>query len=618
MLFTQIIAFVVVMVVWEAYRPAPPVMTPTQSLAAAAGLTAWLWISARLSVIAYLRRLTGHRPPPDPARGGNRLISWLQAAGVLAYALMVTLLELKAHLSAWPLLEHSETLSGLCAVGIYLVVLLAVWSAIHPLERVVFQRQLSLLPYLGAQARFVAPVAFPWLAVAILRDLSAAFWPRATAWWDTAAGELVFLSLFLGLMALFFPPLVRAWWGCRRWPEGPVREVCTLVLEQAEVRVAEILRWPVLQGRLLTAGILGVAGRFRYLLLTPALVEALSAEELAGVVAHEAGHVRHRHLVTYLVFFAGFFLAAYALSEPIGLGLSGVALWLAEHPWGRALLLDRGQASAAFSVMMALPLVALLIVYLRFVMGFFMRHFERQADFFALRLLGRPDPLVSALEKVALLSGQTREVPSWHHFSIAQRVAALHQAAARPETMTQHAARVRYWLRAYLVGLAVVVALGAGTSLSGWQDTLHRRLVVRLVEARLQENPHNARLHLTLGILEMEAGRERRALTHLGAAVRLAPDDPEALNSLAWLLATAKDPDLRHPRQAVALALAAVQRAPRPHIWDTLAEAYFRNGQPHKALAAARAALAARPTRRLAYYRRQLERFQKAVRESQP
>jgi len=256
------------------------------------------------------------------------------------------------------------------------------------------------------------------------------------------------------------------------------------------------------------------------------------------------------------------------------------------------------------------------VVYLRFVMGLFMRHFERQADFFALRLLGRPEPLVSALEKVARLSGQTREVPSWHHFSIAQRVAALQEAASRPETITRHAAQIRRWLRLYLLGLALVVALGVGTSLSGWQEGLHHRLVVRLLEARLRQNPHDPRLHLALGVLEMKAGRERRALAHLGAAVRLAPDDPEALNSLAWLLATAKDPDLRQPRQAVALALAAVQRAPRPHIWDTLAEAYFRNGQPHKALAAARAALAAGPTRRLAYYRRQLRRFQKAARES--
>lgn len=90
------------------------------------------------------------------------------------------------------------------------------------------------------------------------------------------------------------------------------------------------------------------------------------------------------------------------------------------------------------------------------------------------------------------------------------------------------------------------------------------------------------------------------------------------LNGLAWFLATAQDPALRRPSQAVALAQKAVALAPLPHIWDTLAEAYFAAGQPQRAVAAARAALAARPDERHEYYQAQLRRFLSAAQGARP
>jgi hypothetical protein len=77
------------------------------------------------------------------------------------------------------------------------------------------------------------------------------------------------------------------------------------------------------------------------------------------------------------------------------------------------------------------------------------------------------------------------------------------------------------------------------------------------------------------------------------------------------VLATARDPSLRAPGEALKLALAAVASAPRPHIWDTLAEAYLLNHEPVKALAAAKAALAAGPRERPEYYEAQVERFKR-------
>jgi Zn-dependent protease with chaperone function len=613
LLFSQIISFILIMVVWEAYRPSAPELALWETVVACFCSLLLLWVVARLRVLMVLGRVSGPRPVADPAKLGRRAITELHALAVAVLALMIVLLDLKAHVMGSRLIASSETLSGLCAVILYFALLSLVWSVTYPLESQLFHQGLSQRQFVLGQARFVAPVVFPWLAIVIFRDLLQLLWPGARDWLDSGPGDLFFLASFVALMAVFFPWMVRHWWGCRNWPEGPVRDLAERVLELAKVKVGAILSWPIMQGRLLTAGILGVAPRFRYLLITPSLVEAMTPAELAAVVAHEAGHVRHRHLVSYLLFFLGFFVLAYALAGPIAIGFNLLLLWLSGTGWGAALFSKDSPGGALFSLLMALPLVALLVVYLRFVMGYFMRNFERQADLYALKLMGSAGPLSSALEKLAQLAGNTRDVPSWHHFSVAQRVDFIHRADEKPGLIKSHAGGLRKALAWYLTALICVSALGFTTDSLGWGESIHRQLVVQALEQRLAANPHNPDFNMALGILAMEDGNEPKAFAYLSSAAKLDPRNPETLNSLAWLLATAKNPAYRRPRESLLLALEAVKRAPRPHIWDTLAEAYFVNGEYDNALAAARAALQAKPKDRLDYYQEQLTRFEKAA-----
>ncbi|MBI5524110.1 MAG: M48 family metalloprotease [Desulfarculus sp.] len=618
MLFAQIIAFILVMAVFESYRPGPPALGPGESLVAAAALLLWLWGGCRLAASWFLRRLAGGRRPPDPARAARALVFRLHLLGLACLLAMFTVLDLKAHWLSLPLVAGSEALGGLFAAGLYFLHLAVVWSAAHPVERVALGQDLDLGAYVAGQLRLAAPVAFPWLGVSLVRDFLALFWPRAAAWLGSGLGDLVFIGLAMTALALAFPPLVRHWWGCRPIPPGPRRQIMEAVLNQAGVRVGALLYWPVLGGRMLTAGILGMVPRLNYLLITPALAEALTAEELAGVVAHEAGHVRHRHLLYYLFFFLGFFVLAYALAEPLAMLSNALLHALTGTAWGLGLLTGQGGGQGWFSALTSLPLVLLLILYVRFVMGFFMRHFERQADFFAMDLLGGPRPIAQALEKVALLSGDSRRVPSWHHFSIAQRTQALWANAGQPQAARRQGRLLRRSLALYLAGLLLVAGLGWGLQALDLGQGLRQALVMRLLEDRLRHGPRDAQAYLALGGLRFEQGDEAGALHDLRLAQALAPRDAEVLNSLAWVLATAQREELRSPAEALELALEAVALAPRPHIWDTLAEAYLQNGQPQRALAAARAALAAGPRERLDYYQAQLERFARAARLAGP
>ncbi|KIX14613.1 M48 family metallopeptidase [Dethiosulfatarculus sandiegensis] len=613
MLFAQIIAFILVMVVFEAYTPSPPTLSWFETLFACLLAAFWLWLGIKFAGLFFIKKVQSEGYAKDPGSRARAFVAKAHAASVACLLFMITALDLKAHLLRIPHLAESETLLGLSAVILFFLLSLLVWATVYPVEERVLGQSLSRKNYILGQARFVAPVTFPWFMVVVLRDLFSFLIPHGRELLSTQAGDIAFLLIFLLIMAAFFPPLIRAWWGCRIWPQGPVRDLAETVLSRAGVKVSAILSWPILNGQLLTAGVLGVFSRFRYLLLTPALTRELTPSELAGVVAHEAGHVHHKHLQKYLFFFIGYFVAAYALTEPLSLLLQGGLYILSGWSWGANMLSQEGPGTAAISLFMALPLVILMVVYLRYIMGYFMRNYERQADFFALRFMGEAGPLSLALEKVALLSGDIRQAPSWHHFSIAQRVEALERAEDDPKVIKIHARNLKKSLNIYLICLLSLAVLGWIAQGMDLSQGLRRATIVRLMENQLAQTPLDPNLSMTLGIMKYESGQEEEALHYLRQAVRLAPRHAEALNSLAWFYATAKDKALRNPAQALALAQRAVQIAPLPHIWDTLAEAFFINGRPDLALSAARAALAAGPTQRKEYFLSQIKRFEEAL-----
>ena len=614
MLYTQVLGFLIMMVVYEGYRAPAPVMSLAETLLSSLAAAAALWVVAGLLVAGLLRRAARGRYV-DPARAARRLLTLLQGLALGVFFLIVISLDLKGHLDQWGGLASSELFNGLVAVGLYLALLILIWSRYHPIETQIMGQSMERRAYVWGQARFAAPVVFPFLLLVAVRDLIYLVWPSGSGVMETLGGDLVFLALFLVITVLIFPPMVRSWWGCRPVPPGRVREVAQQVLDHLNISVGGILYWPVMEGRLLTAGILGLAPRLRYLLITPALGEALSPLELAGVVAHEAGHVRYRHLAWYLALFMGLFVAAYAISEPLAVIMQGGLYLASGTEWGIDWLLGPEDFGGAMSLAMALPMLVFLLVYLRYPGGFFMRSFERQADLFAFKTLGDPEPLIGALEKIARMAGNIRDVPSWHHYSVAQRVEALRRASQRPELVRAQSRRIRRAGGVYLLCLLLLVGVSLGLEQTGVSQDLRRATVARLLDHQLKQHPSDPRLLVSRGVLLFELGREREALYDLEEAHRLLPDDPEVLNSLAWLLATAKDDKLRQPRRAVRLAGRAVRLKPAPHIWDTLAEAYFTFGRPDKAVAAARAALEAGPQERRDYFEDQLARFEKALQD---
>lgn len=135
----------------------------------------------------------------------------------------------------------------------------------------------------------------------------------------------------------------------------------------------------------------------------------------------------------------------------------------------------------------------------------------------------------------------------------------------------------------------------------------------------LRRDVHHAVALTLVATTLAELGRQREAVRLLQQLARDHAGDYVVLNNLAWLLATAADPALRDPAQAVDLARQSLLLAPDNYsVWSTVAEAYYRSGRYDMALRAAEQALElARAQQaegsRLATYAEQVQKSRQAV-----
>jgi Tfp pilus assembly protein PilF len=105
---------------------------------------------------------------------------------------------------------------------------------------------------------------------------------------------------------------------------------------------------------------------------------------------------------------------------------------------------------------------------------------------------------------------------------------------------------------------------------------------------------NEAELHMGIAQALARLGREREAAAEYRAALAARPGWIEASNNLAWLLASAADPSLRDPAEAVRLAQAAATASGRSDaaVLDTLATAQAASGRFEEAVTTLDAALA--------------------------
>ena len=280
------------------------------------------------------------------------------------------------------------------------------------------------------------------------------------------------LGVISVLVLVAAPVMLRYVWATEPLAPGPLRDRFERICARIGLRYREILLWKT-HGLTVNAAVMGFIPQIRYVLVSDALVESMSDEEIEAVFGHEAGHIKHWHLP---------FFGAFAA---VSMYVSGGLVMLIESSGG---VRDSG-------MLQMIGLGALLAIWL-FGFGWLSRRFERQADLFGVRCVtpdvkecrtwclvhGEPRSegvCVSAanlfgrtLLKIAALNGIPRRAPSWRHGSIESRCRLLERLSSSPN----ECAKFDRKLLNIKKGLALLTLIGTIGGVAVYYDSVARAL----------------------------------------------------------------------------------------------------------------------------------------------
>ncbi len=371
---------------------------------------------------------------------------------------------------------------------------------------------------------------------------------------------------------------------------------------------ADLYSWPLFEGRVPTAGVMGMIPGLRYILVTPGLLETMNINELKGVMAHEIGHIKRFHMLLYLLLIGGFSFFIGSLSEP-------AAYFVLSRDFFYFFLEKTDMSlETLLTVFCSVPLLISMLLYFRFLFGYFIRNFERQADIYSFSALGSSFPLISAFEKLATISGNSKDQPNWHHFSLGQRIEYLQRCEKNPSWVARHNRKVYLSLALYILVLILGVTASSRIPMDHFIGLYEQKYTEAIVARKITQEPNNPIWLRLSGDIMLKRNMDKHAISAYEKVLELEPANPVVLNNLAWLLLTSKNLKLRDPDRALTLARTAAIIEPSGHVLDTLATAYWAKGLLEEALINEIKAIKTDPGKR-SYYRQRIELFKEQTYE---
>lgn len=371
-----------------------------------------------------------------------------------------------------PMLRGWET--PLISIGLLppLIAWMALWWAQFPADRAL--REQSMLIQLNDDLPLRAPPTFasyfaanlrlqmlftvvPILLILLGHDVAVAVWKTALGVGPSETAEAAINLLSAAAVFAFAPQILRYVLDTVPLPDSPLRNRLREMCRRHGLRYRDILLWRT-RSSMGNAAVVGIIPHLRYILMSDLLLETMSDEQIEAVFAHEMGHIVHRHMIWYVIFFAILLLALAGPGDWIGMRVDAMVRALFSGAWA---------PEVAALILLALALAGFLILF-----GYISRRFERQADVFAARNLESSQPpasisrpvgprgaalFASALHRVAIINNIPIATRSWCHGSIARRMNYLLELSHDPDGTGRFD---RYMGRLYGVLLLALVLCG--------------------------------------------------------------------------------------------------------------------------------------------------------------
>jgi len=609
-MFGNFIYFIIVLLIYSTYQPSEDINFTA--------LKTFFLFFGLIVIFAWITWIQFHRIEKGLSRGSytrlsHKFSSTLTRQSIMAIVLFsidIYGLNLTSFLADIHFLSIIPTFQALLFLGLFIFYLTIVWACAHGTYKIISASDLSRKSYILSQITFSIPVILPWLILSGVADIINIL-PFETPkhFLSTTQGQIAYFLVFLFAIAIAGPAAIQKFWRCKPLETGYYRKRIENLCRKAGLEYAEILYWPIFGGRMITAGVMGLVKKFRYILVTSDLLRFLEPEEVDAVIAHEIGHIKKKHLIFYLVFFVGYMMVSFAtfdlliyfivFTEPIYSFISNTSL-------------DQNSvASWIFSFI----IIMFFLIYFRFIFGYFMRNFERQADAYVYTLFDSALPLISCFEKIAATSGEPYDKPNWHHFSIKKRIDYLKKCETDRAWITRHDNKVKKSIAAYLAGILLIGGVGYTLNFGETGKKLDKHFFEKIIRRELDRAPDNPNLYSTLGDLYFSNKKFAETIKAYEQSLVLEPDNAHALNNLAWLYSTCEVEEFRDPEKALYLAEKAAGLEESPYILDTLAECYYANSRFKEAVESEIKALGLTVKNR-SYYEKQLTRFMEAVKKA--
>ena len=318
-----------------------------------------------------------------------------------------------------------------------IVGLMLIRLALYEIEQKVGIERGKRREVLGLHMKFLLLPLFPLLAYFVIVDVI----------WHLPMAVKVFFSehqsLLIGLMAclillayIYAPLLLRFIWRTTPLTDTNLRERLHRLTTRDKIKYKSIVVWQTGSLAIANAAVAGLIPWSRQIFLTDALLKYFSDDEIETVVAHEFGHVRYKHIPTYLIFSLTYFLSYALLYLYIG------------QPIGRLL--------PESPIVSSIGTILLFVFYFVLVFRYLSRRFEHQADLYAVELTGKPEAFKSALSRLAYLNYMPRSIQRllelFHtHPSISRRIEFIDRLQAN------HPHALRY--QRYLLEVKIMLLL---------------------------------------------------------------------------------------------------------------------------------------------------------------
>jgi STE24 endopeptidase len=236
-------------------------------------------------------------------------------------------------------------------------------------------------------------IVFFEVVYAILR------WAPAT-WWLWAAGFYLAFSVVLTVLG---PVLILPLFHKFEPLDNPdLARAASEMAQREGLKVVGVYRWGLQEKTFTANAALAGLGRTRRIILGDTMLEKYTRDEILSVLAHELGHFKHGDMTRMI-----------AVGTLLALGAFFAAHWASP-----AFLAGAGFRAlddiAAFPVLLFILFIVFLVTMP--LTNAYSRRLEYGADRHAVRAMGGPAPLVSALEKLADQNLDEKNPPAWIEF----------------------------------------------------------------------------------------------------------------------------------------------------------------------------------------------------------